>query len=313
MCLTAYFQDRYSVDRPLEKNSVVNYQITARMFDNWLRVQGVFGISIGDIDLDLINLFLRDYGKDKSAYSVACKRKHIVAMVNHYLAPFRRTVESKFIRSPKKPETIKDTWSPAEVSALIAACYDMGGDEFLCTRFTRTKRADYLAAVFQFVWETACRRGDLPRVRISDVKDGRPFSFIQNKTKTLVTFRITEPLRKKILSLPHVIEQNTKFAFPLWGLAAADPRMLSDMALRALNASGLSTSDGTFKKLRRSSITDVERRSPGVAYLHAGHSTPEITRDHYIDKSRAYGEIQRPTPLEVTPQNLNEEKDESGK
>ena len=293
-----YFYDRYRVDVPLAKTTVGTYRAAARAMDRWFARNGLAGAGIPDLDIETMNRFLMEYAEGRSVHTTRSVRKILIALINHHLAPQHITIESKFIRLPKPVATVKDSWSLEEVRRLVEAADGYpAGREYLGGLLPETLRSDYLRNFLTFIWETAARRGDAVRLQIADVKSGRSFNFIQSKSKRAVVYKISDNLRADILKMPHVIAGH-ELAFPLWSGAAGGSKMqLSVMAKHCMKYAGLSASDSCLKKLRRSSITDVERSKPGTGFLHAGHSSPAVTAEHYIDKSRAYAD--RPTPESI--------------
>jgi len=289
--------ERYCIDRTLAESTRVSYLAAAKLFDNWVEEVGLGGITVADIDIDLVNRFLSYYaGTVGSRETVRSKRRIVIALLNHFLEPQRRTIESRFIRNPKVSETVKDTWKADEVARLMTAAAQLPG---IFRRLSNTTRGEYFCCMAAVAWETAARRGDLVRLTVAAIRSGDSFNFIQNKTQGAVVYRVSDQTRSKILRMPHVAG-GAKLVFPPWGRTKDCSWQLESITKsfsKAMKMAELSSSDGPMKKLRRSSITDVECRTPGTGYLHAGHKSSEITRQHYLDPTRIRENTPSPTPI----------------
>ena len=275
--------DNYKIARSIEKTTVTSYQATVNIFNRWLASHDLAGIEVEDIDIDLINAFLTEYATEVAEQTSNSKRRILIALLNFYLEPKRQTITSRFIKRRKTRDTRRTTWQPEEIRRLIHFARYLPG-RLACG----TLKADYFGCLLSVAWETAARRGDLTRITIDDIRNEKPFLFVQHKTKHGVVFRISSETRSAVLAMPHA--KNAKLAFPPWGPSRCQQWQLEAITktTRAVMlAAGLSAFDGCLKKLRRSAITRAEELRPGAGFRFAGHRSPQTTIDSYLDPTRS--------------------------
>jgi len=280
MTLQALF-DSYCISRSIEPTTIVSYQAAINVFNRWLACHEFSGINVDDIDIDLLNQFLTEYGATVSKYTVNSKRRILIALLNFHLEPCRQVITSKFVKRHKTSDTRRTSWMPEEVKRLFFFASHLPG------RLSNgTSRADYFRCLLLVAWETAARRGDLTRITIEDIASGKPFLFVQKKTGTGVVYRLSASTVESILSMPH--SKDSRFAFPSWsGETAWQLEAITKTCRKIMVAAGLKSYDGCLKKLRRSAITRAEEIMPGTSYRFAGHTTPTTTIKSYLDPTRS--------------------------
>ncbi len=285
-----YVREKYFLSRSIASSTEQNYAIAAAKMDGYLRakkIENYESFNVEDTTPDLLSGFVRWYeSRVQSRETVRSKRKILIAIVNHALVRQQRVLNSKFVRLPKPQKTLKDTWSDQQVAILVQVAGALPG-----VLPIGTSRGEYAACLIAVTFETAARRGDLTRITVKDALGDGPFRFIQNKTQHATKFVITPGTQQRIRNMPHV-QKGARFVFQPWGGTHLD--CLTRLAGNAMRRSGLTSSDGCLKKLRRSSITEAERVTPGTGYVQAGHTTPTVTVSNYIDADTAYADRHRP-------------------
>lgn len=165
------------------------------------------------------------------------------------------------LRPVKCAELESDTWTPQEVGALA---YSAGGFRLLI-----------MTAYF-----TGLSECDLRRLRGEDISQDGAIRFRRQKTGKTVLVGIPPELRAELPA--------AGLLFPLRTSGEYFRRMFRVI----VKAAGLK---GTFKKLRRSSGTEIELLHPGRGHIHLGNTRP-IFEAHYWDKRRAASPMMPPNP-----------------
>jgi len=285
-----YVREEYFLSRSLAATTEGQYIIAAQQMDSYLRSKQKKkkSFEVNKTTPDLLSQFVKWYEtRVESRNTVRSKRTILIAIVNHALESEQRIINSKFVRLPKPQRTVKDSWSPQEVAILVQVAGAIPG-----TLPIGTSRGDYAACLISVAFETAARRGDLTKITTKDALSGRPFQFVQNKTQHVTSFAISPNTQDRIRQMAHV-RKRSKYVFKPWGEYHLE--CITRLASAAMKRAGLSASDGCLKKLRRSSITEAERLRPGTGYIQGGHTTPTVTVENYIDPSRAYADMPRPS------------------
>lgn len=293
-----YVREKYTLTRSLASTTEGHYIIAAKQMDKFLSSARRKKLDVKATTPDLLSQFVKWYeSKVSSANTVRTKRTILIAIVNHALEPEQRVINSKFVRLPKPQKTVKDSWSPEQVSILVQVASAIPG-----VLSIGTTRGEYAACLISVAFETAARRGDLTRITTKDALSGRPFQFVQNKTQHVTSFVVSAATQDRIRQMSHV-RKRSKFVFKPWGEYHLE--CITRLASTAMKRAGLSASDGCLKKLRRSSITEAERLRPGTGYIQGGHTTPTVTVENYIDPSRAYQDMPRPSLPQIGDGNSN--------
>lgn len=263
--LTDHLAD-YFLCRPLAATTQKHYQSTVAMFDGW-------NVAGADCNETLLNQFLLWYESQVSSPNTVRSKRAILLAVFRFAG---LDVNSRRVRLVRKRPKLIDSWTIQECQTLIYAASRLPGT----LSKLGTNRGDYAACLLAVALESGLRRGDLARVTCSQIRKGK-WQQIQNKTGNVVECQISSLTRSKVSALPCF---GGEFAFPAW--VNDHKAAMSAMARRAMIGAWLESKDGCLKKLRRSSITIAEKQQAGTGYLQAGHTTPVVTRESYLDVSQ---------------------------
>ena len=153
----------------------------------------------------------------------------------------------KIVVVPKIPQA----WTPAEVQLLVEAA-----DTFAA--YIRHEKSNapigcFWKAIIMTAWDTGLRTIDLGQLRYADIGADGVIHIVQHKTgwplhcqirpETLAAIQAIDPANRELIFGPSNRRRQITFR-------------------RLVKTAGLV---GTFKKLRKSSATAVERLSPGAA------------------------------------------------
>lgn len=189
------------------------------------------------------------------------------------------------VRKIKLPPSIPDAWTPDEVRQLVATCRNLKG--FMSNGISKARFWTSLALA---AWDTGLRLGDLLTFEARQLAAGGRQTVIQNKTGYEQFVQLRPSTLEAIASA--LEDQSSRRLIWAW------PSRREEFYLafkRIVNTAGIRP--GTFRWLRRGSITAVDVIKRGAGTDHAGHRDRATTVRHYIDQ-RQY-EDDRPMPPEV--------------
>lgn len=262
------FLDNYDAERALTKESLRQYAYAVKSIESW----SGRGMQTSDLKPEVFNNWLRDLSeKDLSPSTVACRRRHLLALWRAAAESGKAEEPPRRLRKAKVPWIAPRAWTVDEVRAILATCSTLKRN-----RPGQMPRGEWWSLAVRIAWETALRSGDLMRLR-ADAFDRTGLGVVtQSKTSRPVVVRLSEStlglLQKSLQNHPR------KLALP-WGASKESFRRQFQLIVK--NAG---VRPGTWKWLRRSSATDVEKACPGAGAAHLGHAHGStIAARHYLD------------------------------
>ncbi len=277
------FLEQYVAEHDLKTSTIKGYRTAINSFEAWAGRE----VEVEELDDTTFNQYLTwSLQKTRSRVTTKTRRSQLLCLIRYAFELGLTEYEPRRVKPIKTPATIIDVWTVDEMKQLLRAARDFPG----MFRGTRVSKSVYFEALIAAAWDTALRRGDLVRIERSWIEDDCTFSIVQAKSGSQKVCRLNESTRQLILSMDH----NEPFAFPQWlGIDR-----LSRIAKRIMNEAGLTSPRGQiFHKVRRSSITHIERVHAGYGWIHGGHSDSQITQKHYINREHAYSDF--PTPADI--------------
>lgn len=165
-----------------------------------------------------------------------------------------------------------EAWTMAEVNALIAATRTLRGS----FRGGDLRRSLWWQSLVCTAYDTAHRLGDLLRLRWSDLDRMR---LVQHKTGVTAAVRV-RPATLAVLDQWRADRSAaaSDLLWPLWGRRESFYRAFARLVLAA------NVRPGTFRWLRRTAVTQLERVAPGQGTRLAGHLHRSTTEAWYIDR-----------------------------
>ena len=139
------------------------------------------------------------------------------------------------------------------------------------------KRSLFWCSLIRTAYDTALRLGDLLAIRPDQV--GPTIAIIQKKTHRTTFVRLRQDTLDAILAYIR-LERPKRFLWPLWGRREALYREFRLLVRRA------GIRPGTFRWIRRTAVTQLERISPGAGTILAGHRARATTEMWYLDRSQ---------------------------
>lgn len=261
--------ENYVLSRELAESSVTYYRTLGRLLCRWAKRR----ILAEEFNVDLANRFLRDKQTEgRKSYYRKSLRNGLRALLGFHLG------HAANIRGHLRPVKLDDLapscWSAAEVSRLIDACKFIRGAE----------RQEYVRSLITVAYYTGLSQGDLHRLERKSFDRAGVLRTKRNKTGKRVVAVVSPAVLAMLDARPQ--------AGPLW------PQTTSREAFRRLFARLVKRAGlrGSFKTLRKSSGTLVEKLHPGRGHEHLGN-TRQIFERHYLDRDKDDREPLEPPPL----------------
>lgn len=242
--------------------------------------------AVGDLSDAQVNGYLAAVdAAGHSRWTVRGERQRLLALWNGAFDDGLLAMPPRRVRKIAIPESVVHAWGEAELRKLLDACDTLRG------RFKnrwRIARRDYGRALVMLAYDTGARLGDLERFALADIASDGTIWWVQSKSgkeqgatlwpETIEAVRIiAHPERRAIFG--GTLDRNY---FYLW-------------ARGLIGSAGLT---GTFRWIRRSSGSLVERDNPGWGHKQLGNR-PEVFRKHYDCKRITQAVENRPRPPRI--------------
>lgn len=262
------FADEYDLDRGLTKESARQYRYAAKSISDWAGRQ----MPIGELNAGTFNRWLRDIQSSHlSPDTVANRRRHLLAL-------WRAAADAQLCEDPprrlrpaKIPYKPPRAWTVDEIRELLLVTAKLRR-----TRNGKIPRNIWWTLAVRVAWDSGLRGVDVLRLRCDDVQPDGLVVVGQSKTNRPTIFRLSggtmQLLSESLKTHPR------KTVLP-WD---ATKESFRSQFSRIVRSAGIRK--GTWKWIRRSSATDVEKSCPGAGASHLGHAHGSaIAAKHYID------------------------------
>jgi integrase len=264
----AQFVDQYDLERGLKKESARQYKTVARHISRWAGRE----LGVHEINPDVFNRWLRDLQETTvSPATVANRRRHLLALwraaADHGLAeePPRR------LRPAKVPYSPPRAWTVDEIKTLLATCRRLRR-----TRKGKMPRSVWWSLAVKVAWESGLRLTDVLRLRCDHIQPDGLVVMGQSKTGRPIVFRLSE---STIALLNESLQTHPRKLVCPWTATKESFRRQFALIVRRAGIR-----KGSWKWIRRSSATDVEKACPGAGAAHLGHAHGStIAARHYLD------------------------------
>jgi integrase len=247
--------------------------------------------SLSDLTRDNVNRWLIHKTESGCAPSTIKTRRNAI------LGLWRYAYESELLEDePKRIRKVRltylgvDAWTPEEITRLVATAIE-GKDSYLGT--TGLVHSLFFGSLISAGYDTALRLGDLLALRRDMIQVKNRCGYIrvvESKTGKVKSARLY-PHTMSLIDQLWDLKPDREKIWPLWCRREQFYRSFNTLVKRA------GIRKGTFRWLRRASITQVELIQPGWGTIHAGHSDPIITKRHYTDGKQLNEEVTAPPPL----------------
>ena len=178
--LRRYFDIDYVAWRDLTKRTIEHYHASIKSLEKFCD----YVVMLDDLTDDLVNSFLLDkQDRGNKPRTVASARTDIMALWRSAVQDGKIDALPRRVRRIKVPREIITAWSLDEMTALVRAAESI---ESYSTFGTVTiHRGKLLKAYILVGWDTGLRRGDMLRLKRSDIQDDGRIDLTQTKTEQL--------------------------------------------------------------------------------------------------------------------------------
>ena len=264
--LGAFARD-YGLYRECCPGAVRQLVIAADLFERWAGA----AVRLDQLDERSVSEWLRFLAETRAPATVRSKRVAILALWRAAADEDLCDSPTRRIRSVRVAHEPVDCWTLEEVRAICGAC----------KRLTRShpcglRRADWWELAIRVAWDTALRRGDQICLRVDAVEPNGRAVIVQHKTRRQIPIRLEREtlglLRRSIAIAPRALVTPWEASEETFGRQFS--RLVSLAGVRP----------GSWKWLRRASITDCEAQSPGAGGPQGGHAPgSRITALSYVN------------------------------
>ena len=261
--------DQYELEHDVKSSTIENYRVCKNVLEKSLGKAAL----LSDLTPENINrliVWLKQNGRQK--HTLQSRRRGLLVLARY--AKRKRLIKFDFdlVVLVRCPETPKDVWTPEQMRELLD-----GVSKIPDCRLPEThiKRRLYWRSIILAAWDTALRQSDLRSLKLEDFHSNH-FTIIQTKTGVGHRGMIRPETLEAIEATFEGPAENRERIWP------AHRRKWFCMDFRKIVEQ--TSLKGTFKKIRRSSITDVELNAPGSGFIHAGHTNPNTTFKWYIPR-----------------------------
>ena len=285
--LMQYLETEYVPYRELAVRTIEHYTASIAAFEKW-RGQTVL---LSDLSDDLLNRFLQSQQeKGLSSSTVSGRRTDILVMWRAAELDGEVDTMPRRVRRIKIPRLKITSWTLEELGKLVRAAEGInsyatieGNDGPLTFH-----RGKLLKAYLLVGWDTGLRRGDMLRLKRSDIQDDGRIELVQGKTDS----------RHVCMVRPETIAAiDETFLHPRERIFQIKGAWLNQWFGVLVSRANVLEDRKKTHKLRRSSGSHVEAIHPGAGPKHLGHAPQGLFGRHYEDLSVSRAEPTLPPPI----------------
>ncbi|MHB1037538.1 MAG: tyrosine-type recombinase/integrase [Pirellulales bacterium] len=278
--LMDYFVRQYAQTHEMGRSYYDNLRTLVDRFSAWLGRQA----ELSDLADATVNQWLIALGE--TALSKARIHNLRVLLLTLWRDAFENCVVQhppRRVRKIRVPRTTPVAWTVDQVRQLLTVAAAERG----CFRKSGVVRGLFWLALITVAFETGLRFGDLLRLRREQIAVDGSLRVVQHKTGNEIVCRIRPAT---LAAIDATRPGSREFVFG----GALSYRRLQCAFKQIVRKADLV---GSFKKLRKSGATAVERETPGAATAFLGHRSPQVAAAHYIDPTIARQEVRLPPCL----------------
>jgi integrase len=279
--LLRFLYDNYLLERDITRGAADQLAYAINAFSSQLEHAATFD----DLNSQAINRFIISQQNEYKPATIRGRRSSIMAIWNAAWDGGFVDVRPRGVRRIKVKYNT-DAWTPGEVSAVVRAVDQLHAKA--SKTYKGVPKRLYWRSLILAGWDSALRLGDLMRLTTEDYRiqpDGSAIGVVQqNKTGNPIKFS----LRRETVEAIEECVASGKLEFRgrklIWGAVVRRKEVF--VAFQTIVAVAVAMDDikpGTFKYLRRASVTARDAMSMGLGTMAAGHTDSAVTKRHYRD------------------------------
>lgn len=282
----------YNLKRSLAKATAYQYEVAASSVDSW----NGSPVRLDMLCDDLVNRWLVNLESSSMAQAtIRGRRRHLIALWHSAIRDGLVSQQKREIRLVRAAPVPPEAWSHAEVCRLLGAAQRLRGcypsERWIHALGVSVRRAVFWEIMVRVAWDTGLRTGDILKLTISQFNADGTVEFVQSKTTRWHMTRVhAETLRVIKASVAGSRERIVEWFSSREWFAREFAKLVASAGIR----------QGSFKRLRKSSATEVELHYPGCGAAHLGHVVPgSVAQAHYLDPRLLAHDKPMPRPLVV--------------
>lgn len=292
MMLLEYLHEAYKVKRSISPGAVYQYEVAVQSLDRWSGEP----VRVDELCDALVNRWVRFLESQSIApATLRNRRRHLLTLwisaCRDELCPTR----PHDVRCPPLPYKAPRAWPYEDVCKLLGAAMTLEGQypsERWVTDVTwRLPRRVIWSLLIRIGWDTGIRLYDLWNLKRSQFAADGEFEIVQRKTGR---WHLSKVHPSTMQAIDQSEADKRDFIVP-W---RASLKWFDLEFAKIVEAAEVLP--GPFKRIRKSSATEVEKFHPGCGGTHLGHvSGMGIAEKHYLDPRLLVS--RRPMPRELRP------------
>jgi integrase len=229
-------------------------------------------LSTADLNAQTLNAYLDWMREHRKPDTLRSRRGNLLTLWKYAFDEEIIDEAPRKVRKLRRTPRLPEAWSVAEVRQLIAAAADLPGVFWK----TPIRRATWWGSLIRSAYDTGLRLGDL--LAIGRFQVAPVMQILQHKTGRAVVVQLRPSTLAAIDQT--LADQARDLVWPLW----ARRQTFYEHFLQLVDVAGIRR--GTFKWLRRSAATQLERIDPGRGTQLLGHSSRTTTETWYLDRAQ---------------------------
>ena len=229
-------------------------------------------LRVADFTDEGLNGFIDWYRSCRKPDTVRTRRGNLLILWHWAFEEGITDVAPRRIRKLRPSSRMPQAWTVAEVRTLIATAEALPG----CLYRTPRRKAAWWASLIRAGYDTSLRLADLLSLPTAAV--GGQIAVIQHKTGRHVAVRLRPATLAAIDQT--LADEPRDVVWALWcgrqTFYEHFKRLVAESQIRP----------GTFRWIRRTAVTQLERVAPGQGTRLAGHTHRSTTENWYIDRSQ---------------------------
>lgn len=280
--LVTDFLAQYILEHDLRESSIVTMRYTVSAFESWLGRPA----TLDDFNQETLNKHLVwMQSQQRAAATINGRKKNLLTL---WRAAWDCELMDQFprrVRKIKLPRKNPLAWTPEEVRQLVVTAMATP-DTLPC----RIEKAVWWTSLILTAWDSALRLGDLLAFEYEWIPPGGCLTIMQRKTGFTQQIQL-RPVTLEWIDRCMAQGSQRRIIWPRTSRREEFYRSFNRIVRRA------GVRSGTFRWLRRASITAVDVLQYGAGTDQAGHRDRGITLRHYVDRTQI--PFSRPLPPEV--------------